>query len=310
MRTSPLKFASVLLALSAATLGGGPVLAAQFGVEQPRLDFDVRYVSEPAERSPIEPSIEQRVALDELRRSVPGATARWDEVSGTLRWVAAPPGATLSSTDASSPEAAAREFLRQRSTLFGIGPAAVDGLRLSSSVPGPNGGRHLYFRQTVAGIEVHGGRVNVAVDAHGSVISCGARLFRGLGPASEPRIDAREALSRAALDVYPDRVTTGVLLGAVDESRSDRKVLFDEPELGRPPSARLVLFPDNDGARLAWEVRLAEPSFETDYRVLINADDGRLLARHNLTATSPAGVSCSPIFPIRRWRSTPRHNTC
>ena len=58
--------------------------------------------------------------------------------------------------------------------------------------------------------------------------------------------------------------------------------------LGLPAEARLVLFPEAEGARLAWQVEVAEPTRYTSYLVLTDALDGTLLYRQNLTLYADA----------------------
>jgi hypothetical protein len=68
----------------------------------------------------------------------------------------------------------------------------------------------------------------------------------------------------------------------------DRRTVFPGDGFGFPPQARLVLFPDATGMRLAWEVRVAEPSLRTSYRILVDAQDGGLLFRSNTTKYADA----------------------
>lgn len=127
--------------------------------------------------------------------------------------------------------------------------------------------------------------------ADGSVLSVGSGLYAGIELPAIRVLDRVSAVQAAVADVYPDRVFRGrVASSRVD---GDRRTVFAEEEFGRPPQARLVLFPERDGARLTWEVRVAEPTLRTDYRLLVDAQDGRILFRRNMVVHASARVLLS-----------------
>ncbi|MDX1389956.1 MAG: M36 family metallopeptidase, partial [Acidobacteriota bacterium] len=211
-------------------------------------------------------------------------------MSGSPRWLAAAPGEALSAARPGSFEQAARAFMRSNADLFGLASGEIDQLDLTSTVPAPDGGAHLYFTQRIEGLEVYEGRLNITVRADGAVRWLGSRLYGGLKAPEVSTIDPAAAVSIAVRDVYPDVVFEGRLLPDAKEGDLERRTSFTQPELGRDPRARLVLFPEREGARLAWEVRVGELTRETDYRVLLDAQSGEILARHNFTAYASARV--------------------
>jgi extracellular elastinolytic metalloproteinase len=217
-------------------------------------------------------------------------TLRWDGLSASPKWLAAPPGESLSEPSGLEPEAAARAYLELHADLLGITKLEIADLELTSAVPARGDGVHLYFTQRLGGLEVYEGRVNINLGPDGAVRFLGSRLHAGVELPSDAILSVAEAVYKAALDVYPDRAFLGEVLEVPGPDSVERKTTFAEPEFGRPPRARLILFPQGDGTRLAWEVRIAEPSFETDYRTLIDARDGRILARHNMVFYADARV--------------------
>jgi hypothetical protein len=126
----------------------------------------------------------------------------------------------------------------------------------------------------------------VNLSADGAVRSLGARLFGDLDSPGPASIGAADAVRFALVEVYPGTVFTNKPLGA--EVGPQHKVAFDVVDVGFPPRARLVLFPEVQGARLAWEVEVAERTLFTSYRVLIDANDGTLLVRENMTQYAEA----------------------
>jgi hypothetical protein len=235
-----------------------------------------------------EPTLLQTLAAETLAAEHPGLVLRWGGMSGSPKWVAPAPGDRLSAPAPHTPEKAARNFLRSLSSLLGVHAGEIDGFESTSVVPAPDGGAHVYFTQRVAGLEVHGGRVNVNLDAKGAVRSFGSELYAGASPAGAARIDAEQAVRLATRSVYSDLLFEGTVREAADEG--ERLTVFDAPGFGDAPRARLVLFPEREGARLSWEVQIAAPDFFTEYLVLLDAMDGSILWRRNLIQYADARV--------------------
>jgi extracellular elastinolytic metalloproteinase len=264
--------------------------AVQFPDRGPKPDSDVR-LADDGPRTPLRmPTPAQRSAAESLARRLPGLSLRWDGMSGSPKWLAAPPGAVLSDPRGASAETAARDFLRASSNLLGLTPTEIASLELTSSVSAPDGGAHLYFTQRVDGLEVYGGRLNVTVRADGAVRWLGSRLYGGVKAPQVSTIDPAAAVSIAVHDVYPDIVFEGRLSRAADDADPERATSYTQDEFGRDPHVRLVLFPGKSATRLAWEVRVGELTLATEYLALVDAENGEILARHNLTAYASARV--------------------
>jgi hypothetical protein len=190
--------------------------------------------------------------------------ARFTRWEGDLpRSIVAPLDGALSAPHAGTPESAARAFLRDERELFGLSERDLADLELTSSVRGPAGSTHLYFRQTIGGIEVYQGRINLTLRVDGAVLYVGSRLFPGLSAAGEPALSRGAAERRAAYE-----------LGAPAD---------------KPPRSRLVVVPQDSSSRLAWEVRLAAKNGD-DTLLLVDADDGAVLDRSSLVFYGSARV--------------------
>jgi hypothetical protein len=251
--------------------------------------LDVRLPFDPEDRGGFvmrEPSVTQRALADALRAEFPGLALRWDGVSGAPKWIAAPPGESLSSPATGDPEEVARQFLRSRAALFGLAPREVDRLRVTGVVPGRGGGSHVYFTQTAAGLELFDGRANVNIRADGSVGSVGSRLYAGVTVRATAVLGPFDAVRAAVMDVYPEIPFSGEILST--DERGERLTVFDGEGFGFDPRAHLILFPESDGVRLAWEVRVAEPTLYTSYRTVLDAVNGELLYRENTTLYAEA----------------------
>jgi hypothetical protein len=235
------------------------------------------------------PDADRRALAGEFLRRHPGAALRWDGMSGAPRWWAAEPGRALSAPAAGRPEAVVRQFLDARAIWIGLATAELRDLGVSSVVPAPDGGARVHFLQRAHGLEVFGARMLVTVGGDGSVRSLGGSVYAGVERPGEPTIEAAQAVRYAVENVYPDLPFVGSAQIVLDER--ERCIEFsEEPAFARPPRARLVLFPERDGARLAWEVRIAEHGFLTDYTILIDAGTGDLLFRRNATLYADARV--------------------
>jgi hypothetical protein len=232
----------------------------------------------------------QLLAADELKKEIPGLSVQWSSMSGAPRWLSALAGKPISAPREGSSEAIARAFLDAHFDLFGLSRSQIDELELTSSVPAPGGGSHVYFLQRVGGIEVYGGRANLTLRSDGAVLWIAAELYSEIDRVAQPTLSSKEATTIAARDVYPDLIFDSSAFETTLGDRPDGLTLYEEDEFGVRSLAQLAWFPERVGSRLAWQVRVAEPSRKTEYRVLVDAADGRILTRHNLTSYASARV--------------------
>jgi extracellular elastinolytic metalloproteinase len=268
-------------------------VATMAAIERPsrpgKPDLDIRYPtaqSKPGGFVMRPTTATQLAALELMRAAQPELAARWDGVSGSPKWLSAATGHALSAPFSGGPVDAARAFLESRSAVLGLLTREVRALRHTSTVPDPQGGFHVHFEQRHRSLDVFGAHVNVNLNPDGSVRSFGSTLFAGLDVRPSIAIEPAEAVRVAVRDVYPHSVFMG------DETWSDddaqRRTVFDGSGFGFAPQARLVIFPEAEGARLAWEVRVGEPTLYTSYVMLVDATDGSLLLRRNTTRYAEA----------------------
>ncbi len=256
-----------------------------------KANFDIRLPADFNERGTFvlrSPSYAQLFFADTLRQQIPGLILRWDGMSGSPKWMAAPPGGTLSTPMQGKPEDIARAFLADNATLFGLTRHEVDQLEMTSIVPTTDGGANVYFKQRAFRLEVWGGRAIMRIRANGTIPFLGSSLYAKMMLPEAPSIDAIEAVRRAVHDVYPGILFTGNILSM--ERSGEQLTIFDDLGFGRSPQARLVLFPESDSTKLAWEVKVAELTLETDYRVLVDALDASILFRRNMTRYATAKI--------------------
>ena len=188
-------------------------------------------------------------------------------------------GATLSAPSTLEPEEAARNFLRAHNSLFPFSAAELAALRVIVKDVGANA-TFLAFNQTVNGVDVFNGHVKVALTKTGEVVAVSAAdVIPGLQLATQPRLTAAMG-ARAALRACGLKGATEPTTVATPDGR----IAFNNPQGARfsPITAELVIFPmDAQSARLAYRF-----SVETDARswfeVLIDAQSGALLFRHNV----------------------------
>jgi uncharacterized protein (TIGR03437 family) len=166
-------------------------------------------------------------------------------------------GKTLSSASNRDADEIARNFLIDNSAVFSFTQSEVDQLRLDVRDV-TAGATYLVYSQTVNGIEVFQGQIKFTLSTTGEVIQAGsAEAVPGLNISTVPRLRPEQAEFAARTASRAE--TTGKLLRA--------------PEL--------VIFPlDASSARLAYRAYVEVDASQL-YEVLIDAEDGKLLFRHN-----------------------------
>lgn len=198
-------------------------------------------------------------------------------------------GAALSEPRSDTPDNVARGFLRQRASMFALTDAGVSSLKLNKE---DNDGAtsFLEYSQTVGGIEVFEGEVKVAVNRDGQVLSVREGFLVGAQKVSlKPSLNETQALVKA-FEHAGRRV-----IPSFAETRG-RASKGERAEFANPLDANLesVLSELNvvrvgDTARLAWHV-YAEVGPSEWYEILLDANTGELLLRHNLYVFEAQGT--------------------
>jgi hypothetical protein len=279
-----------LLTLALSTTASAQTLPTGNGGSPPgKPDLDVRLPDAVEDRRGFvlrEPGMRREAALLRLRQLRPALSVRWDGMSGSPKRLASRDGGGIAAPAAGEPRDLARAFVAAHADLFGLDLAEVRALRPTSSIGLKSGSHVVYFTQTAGGLDTFDGRLQVLLSPDGSVLSISASTYADLDPPRTALVSAVEAVTLAVADVYPGYVFTGAQQS--EPQGVDRKIVFEQGEFGLPPSVRLIVFPTASGSRLAWEVRIAERSLYTSYRILIDAQDGTLLYRHNTTEYADA----------------------
>ena len=198
-------------------------------------------------------------------------------------------GAPLSGPQSDTADNIARNFLKQHSSLFALSSSAVTNLKLTNE---DNDGpvTFLEYFQTIGGIKVFEGNVQVAISKSGEVLSVREGF---LAPEQKlnlsPSLNEERALNSAF--GYAGRKMASSFTELRTRVDSSESSAFANP-LG--PDYEDVLSELNivrvgSKARLAWHV-FAEVGPEQWYEMLVDAHSGELLLRHNLYVSEAQGT--------------------
>ena len=188
-------------------------------------------------------------------------------------------GKSLSTPSAGEPEEIAKSFLRDHASIFPFSPSEVDGLRLLGKDVTASA-TFLAFNQTLEGIDVFNAQIKFTLNRAGEVIQVATGdVTPGLSLSTTPRLSPEEAV-RAAFDSIGGEAPGA--LSRVPEAIGKDAFLNPRGDRYRPITAELSIFPMTaSSARLAYRIFL-EVGPESWYEILIDAENGSLLFRHNL----------------------------
>lgn len=296
---------AVLVITAAVLLVVAPATALARGGERgsarvPKPYFDVRDAMAPAvapaprraaPRAQSGPSGPSRATLDARRDLGRGlgaqAVVQADPVTGTLRSLQRLDGA-LTGPGGGDRVQRAWAYVRDHATAIGLDRDDLGTLVADPPRVAPSGFVVARWHQEAGGIPAFDNGLQVAVDRDGRVLSVGGSPIAGLSVAStDPRLGPLDALAAVMDDLGVHR-TASIVSGPAGTEQVTR---FD-----RGDSARLVLFGDAGGARLAWRVQYrAGP--QAVYDEIVDADRGRVLRRANLVRFAADDASVFPSWP-------------
>src|SRR5581483_1564696 len=174
-------------------------------------------------------------------------------------------GGFLSAASTRDPDAIARTFLRDNAALFAFGQSEVNELRLAVRDARPEA-TFLTYNQTIGGIDVFEGQIKLTLSRAGEVVQVASgEIAPGLSTPTTPRLRREDAETAARSAARAQ--TAGRFLR--------------EPEL-------VIFVLDASTARLAYRFFLEIDSNQL-YEILIDAEDGTLLFRHNAYAHAAQG---------------------
>lgn len=188
-------------------------------------------------------------------------------------------GATLSEPQSDTADNIARKFLQRHSSLFAL--SSNDGLLLENE-DNDQGTTFLNYTQTVDGLKVFDGQVQVVVNKNGEVLNVREGFLvdgpplRRRGAMSEERAIAK-AFEHAGRTVFPSFVENYSRASATEKSRFANPL---DPNFEEVLSEQNVVRVGSE-IRLAWHI-YAEVGPEEWYEILLDAFSGELLLRHNL----------------------------
>ena len=198
-------------------------------------------------------------------------------------------GGTLSEPRSDTADNVARNFLAQHRSLFALSGAGADELKLENE-DNDQGTTFLYYTQTVGGLKVFEGQVQIVVNKNGEVLNVregflvdGPPLRRN-GAMNEAKAIAK-ALEHAGRNVFPSFVENYSRASTTEMSRFANPL---NPNFEEILSEQIVMRVNGE-SRLAWHV-FAEVGPEEWYEILLDAYTGELLLRHNLYVFEAQGT--------------------
>jgi Zn-dependent metalloprotease len=196
-------------------------------------------------------------------------------------------GAPLSDPQSDTANNIARNFLEQNAAVFALNDVAA--LELSNE-DNDRGTAFLEYFQTVGGLKVFEGEVQVAVNKHGEVLSVREGfLVSGQQVKLKPQLTEAQGIARAfkyaGRDVFPSFAETYMRASKSDKSRFSNPLSQDLEEV----TSELNVMRVGDTARLAWHV-YADAGPTAWYEMLVDAHNGELLFRRNLYITAAQGT--------------------
>ena len=198
-------------------------------------------------------------------------------------------GATLSEPQSDTADNIARNFLGRHNSLFALPGAGREELKLENE-DNDQGTTFLNYTQTVDGLKVFEGQVQVAVNKNGEVLNVREGFLvdgppvRRRGGMNEARAIAK-AFEHAGRNVFPSFVEIYARQSTTEQSRFANPLDLNFEDV---LSGQVVMSVAGE-SRLAWHV-IAEVGPEEWYEILLDAYTGELLLRHNLYVHQAQGT--------------------
>jgi len=198
-------------------------------------------------------------------------------------------GATLSDPQSDTADNIARRFLARHSALFALSAASIEELKLENE-DNDQGTTFLNYTQTVGGLKVFEGQVQVVVNRNGEILNVREGFLvdgppvQRRGAMSEARAIAK-AFEHAGRNVLPSFVENYSRTSPTEMSRFANPIDLNLEDV---LSEQNVVSVGGEN-RLAWHI-YAEVGPEEWYELLLDAYTGELLLRHNLYVFEAQGT--------------------
>jgi len=198
-------------------------------------------------------------------------------------------GATLSEPQSDTADNIARGFLARNTSLLGLRSADASNLKLINQ-DNDRGTTFLQYAQTVGGLKVFEGGVQVAVNRNGEVLSVREGfLVDGQTADLSPAVGENDAIVKAFANV--GRSIDSSLVETRARGEKSESASFANP-LGTQLEdvlSELNVLRVGNSAKLAWHI-YAEIGPDEWYESLVDAHSGELLLRHNLYVFDAQGT--------------------
>ncbi len=213
-------------------------------------------------------------------------------------------GDTLSEPQSDTADNIARKFLKRNGQLFTLSAAEVENLLLTKE-DDDRGTVFLDYFQTQGGYKVFEGEVRVAVNRNGEVLSVREGfLIDGQPVKLKSNLTEEEAIAKAfgyaGRDVAPSFAQTHGRSSKADAAKYANPLDPNFEDI----ISELTVIRIKDSAQLAWHIYV-EVGPDEWYETLVDAQNGRLLLRHNLYVDQAQGTvyTESPIHGARQLLS-------
>lgn len=198
-------------------------------------------------------------------------------------------GSTLSEPQSDTPDSIARTFLNRHADLFAIKAADIASMKLVKE-DNDEGTVFLDYTQTVGGIKVFQGQVQVVVNKNGEVLSVREGfLVDNQQVRLKPRLSEAEGIAKAFEHAGK---TIDVPLVETHRRNSQTEMSRFANPLGADFSevlSELNVVRVGDDSHLAWHVYVNVGPAEA-YEILVDAHDGELLWRNSLVSDAQGTV--------------------
>ena len=198
-------------------------------------------------------------------------------------------GAPLAAPQAGAPDTVARNFLQRHGALFSLADSSVADLKLDNE-DNDKGTSFLAYVQTIGGVKVFQGDVQVVVNRNGEVLSVREGfLVSGQRFASEPALDEAQGIATAF--EHAGRIVSPSFAETSARASKGERAAFANPlsASNEEVLSELNVMRVGNEARLAWHV-YADVGSNEWYEILVDANNGELLYRRNLYVSEAQGT--------------------
>jgi len=253
------------------------------------------------------PTARHGLALGQLEREIPGLLEQIDRTTGVTRSLFHPTGAlTDGPVGGRTPRENARAFVELEIDALGLDPQDLEDMEVTDEVFSPiTGTSHVYFRQTLGGIPVYQGQLQVHVDGKGRIQSVNngflPDLKRSVGSLQAAKgADAAvvAAAEHLGIELPADPAVLSVGTDLQQTTRLDGTGLsFDDIE------AKLMLLPIHRGnARWVWSFQIQTLDSQHWYDINVDAVSGKVWTRFDWINGTSYRVYPQPV-------ESPQHTT-